>query len=248
MKTDKPLHFLLCLDETYLFPMQVLLHSIFLHVKNCDITVHLFTDKVTEKLESVFVLTCLRYGFKFELKQQECPFLDIPFKTTYKYHTTSWLRLLCGNIDAETVIYLDGDTLVTDDLSKVFDEISFDNKPIAAVRDHCVDKEYYFNAGVLYIHVPTWNEQRITERCLEFLRCPTKEITWMDQCVLNAVIAGNWVQLPSKYNRSYYSWSAANSVVLHYCGPEKPWINPKGVPGDFTGDYAKCVESLRTTS
>ena len=56
----------------------------------------------------------------------------------------------------------------------------------------------YFNAGVLLVPLPRWRERAVGARALDLLR----EHVFLlgDQCALNAVVAGDWVQVEPRWN------------------------------------------------
>jgi lipopolysaccharide biosynthesis glycosyltransferase len=64
----------------------------------------------------------------------------------------------------------------------------------------------YLNTGLLVINVNQWNEQRITEKCLELL---TKyEMPCIDQDALSLVLEGNFDYLHPKFNLMPFHFTA----------------------------------------
>jgi len=118
----------------------------------------------------------------------------------------------------EKIIYIDADTLVLNSLNEVWD---FDfTEPLAAVPDsnvgvigfpsmwrpwneeNCNPLAPYLNTGFLVINVALWNENKITERCVELLK--KYSMPCIDQDALNIVLNGNFCMLHPKFNLMPY--------------------------------------------
>jgi lipopolysaccharide biosynthesis glycosyltransferase len=97
-----------------------------------------------------------------------------------------------------------------------------------------------FNSGVLLADLDAWRREDITSRCLEVLRKFHDRIVSWDQEVLNAVLAGRWLPLPSVWNCTDYwrpvedCWppypqDLQHAVIRHFAG-YKPWHEGRPVP------------------
>lgn len=164
-------------------------------------------------------------------------------------------RLLLPDLleDVDTVLYLDGDTLVTGDICE-FAKIDISNADFAGVRayGYYFDKEShsrrlgipldcfdYYNSGVLYMNLKNMRKEN---RVQDFLALLPKKWTALDQDILNAACYGRIVPLPLKYNRmigytqlwderkrdsvipvAEYEEAVANPLVIHYAMKTKPW-------------------------
>ncbi|MDE7489778.1 glycosyl transferase family 8, partial [Streptococcus agalactiae] len=91
-------------------------------------------------------------------------------------------------IDAEKVLYLDIDTLVVDNLDKLF-EIELGDYPIAAILD---GDGIHFNSGVMLINSLYWMRYRVTEKLLEITERELDNGIFGDQGVLNLLFDNNW--------------------------------------------------------
>lgn len=151
------------------------------------------------------------------------------------------------------VIYLDADVLCVGDLWDLW-EVPLNGRPVGAVRDgyipklgsagmvpcapHTVDPSAAcFNSGVLVIDVEKWLAEDVTLGCIEYLNsCPN--LRYPDQDALNLVLLDRWTRLEPKWNEmrtwrfepSQMSKRASDSRILHFAGPEKPWLDnfPEG--------------------
>lgn len=139
------------------------------------------------------------------------------------------------------ILYIDIDTLVLKDLSKLY-FTDLGGYILGAVYDNYVktqpligiDKEgQYFNSGVLLIDIELWNQNHITQKCVDYLLAFPKKIIYVDQCVLNAIFQSNYKQL-DKYNNYLYSYipekasynemkGIKNSITIIHYTLHKPW-------------------------
>jgi lipopolysaccharide biosynthesis glycosyltransferase len=163
----------------------------------------------------------------------------------------AYLRLFIPHLvppEVRRLVYLDSDVVVFGDLSPLWD-VPLDTAPFAAVPETFLfgdrggipgaEPEHdptapYFNAGVLVMNLPVWRELRITERCLDYVRQYADQLRMADQDALNLVGYGRWAPLPRRWNWMLYLLEsnqdpvpAAEVSVIHFLGPNKPWIGPR---------------------
>lgn len=107
----------------------------------------------------------------------------------------------------EKVLYLDGDILVREDLSDLF-ETKLGNAYLAAVldsgimyfRNKYIDQVgQYFNSGVMLINLAQMREDSLTEKLIQ-AKVQMHDSSLMDQNVFNCTCAGRVVFLPIRYN------------------------------------------------
>ena len=127
---------------------------------------------------------------------------------------TLWRLFLPSHFSSyESILYLDNDTIVYDDVSNFFDLIP-DDKAIAAVRDFYFSvisdkedsREYfgvrtmknYFNSGFVLFNVAKFNEMISAEDILRMIN--RNEYLYLDQTVLNILCEGSVELLPYEYN------------------------------------------------
>ncbi len=92
----------------------------------------------------------------------------------------------------------------------------------------------YFNAGVLVSDLAAWRRDDVAGRALDYLRRYGQRVYFWDQEALNAVLAGSWGALDTRWNwqvtidrlaapgRSDHS--RAHPWILHFSGNLKPWL------------------------
>jgi lipopolysaccharide biosynthesis glycosyltransferase len=161
-----------------------------------------------------------------ERLQTECfivKFIDIEInefknvKLSHKFPLATIYNLIGPKYffsNLEKILYVDSDVIFNDDIAELWNqELNF---PVAAVIDSHIGvignpsmkrpwRELkvdplakYLNTGLLLIDVAKWNEQQITEKCLEILR--SHEMPCIDQDALSLVLGGNFDTVHPRYN------------------------------------------------
>lgn len=114
------------------------------------------------------------------------------------------------------------------------------------------DSSKYIQAGVLVFNIKELNEISFTERVIEELDQPH---WFLDQDIINKIVDGNITLLPYDWNvlhgndnlgimveslpleiKEQYLHARINPSIVHFAGPEKPWIN-RNV--EFSDEYWK---------
>ncbi len=160
-------------------------------------------------------------------------------------HVTSatYFRLLAPDyITESTCLYLDAGTLVRSPIDKAF-EVDLGNYYLAAVEERgqfarhtelgMRPESRYFNAGVLLLNLDVWRTEQVRSRTLEFAQRFPDALRWADQCALNAVVDGRWIDLDAQFNvrtdalrqdPSGVREAIEKAKIVHFCGSKKPWV------------------------
>jgi len=131
-------------------------------------------------------------------------------------------------------IYLDADTLVECDISKLWN-VDITGYGLAAVMDKAKTvsarwagiKNYkalgipadslYFNTGVLVMDIKKWREDDIPKKVFRFIEENIQYATFPDQYGLNVYFANQWSVLPAHWN-SYAQDDTPNPHIIHFTG------------------------------
>lgn len=174
--------------------------------------------------------------------------------------TTAYFRISMPKLLAEEnyhkLLYIDADTLVLDDISTLY-QSSLEGKTIGAVIDPgqtkalqrlgVTSEDYYFNSGVMAIDVKRWNQQKITEKTIDYLKNNADKIIFHDQDALNAVLYEEWHPFHPRWNmqsslifdkhpapteeyKQLYKEGREAPAIVHFTGHDKPWNTLKGHP------------------
>lgn len=159
-------------------------------------------------------------------------------------HMTYCRILLPHLVNVPRLIYLDCDTLVFRDLSRLFDVELAPRKVLAAVRDsetlslsddslvlakamNLPAEDVYFNCGVLLMNLDELRSQHFFESAVDFLNRWSGEYRFWDQSAINFLLYGQIDTLPEHWNRASWRFDAQQNndldCVLHYT-TSAPWI------------------------
>ena len=163
-------------------------------------------------------------------------FLEIPAElfddvkvSKERFSQSNYYRLAIGKfIKNGQVLYLDSDTLVLNNLEKLFQKNLGDNV-VAAVPDPIDSSGSYFNSGVLLINTHQWNSLDVFEKTMELAVNTNNQ--WVDQDCLNSVLRKRWLVLENEYNLQTLHLEGINNhltdhqqpFIIHFTGSLKPW-------------------------
>ena len=135
-------------------------------------------------------------------------------------------------LDVDICAYQDISSLWNIDISKVAAGVVKDDKKGVGER---IGIKNYFLSGGLFINVKRWNEENITEKCLQ-LMSENRNWRYPDQDILNIVLENNIKFIDKNYNYHYsLSHLLDNSnfpskektpekiIIIHFAGHSKPW-------------------------
>lgn len=99
---------------------------------------------------------------------------------------------------------------------------------------------HYFNSGVMVLNLARWRDEAIDQKLLACLRDNEKHVWCWDQYALNVVFAGQWGELPSRWNQGVHVFEYPdescspiaygefvemrdNPALIHFTTEFKPW-------------------------
>lgn len=235
-------------DKNYVLPTAVAMTSV---VKN---------KRATSSYEFIIFATALSQDDKQKLVTTASGlpvrFVDVD---TQKYQnvvckTHVSVAALCkfeiANIlsDYDKVLYLDGDIIVQDDLSDLFNT-DINDYYVGAVKDAYVLQEKrqtlgvdgYFNSGVMLLNCELMRRDNMAQKLWE-LKTLNRDLLFMDQDVFNLAFDGRVKYLDFRYNfmaayfrkkyhaflndiyadENYVNKQCSHPAIIHYTG-KNPW-------------------------
>ena len=197
----------------------------------------------SENMEDVPYLSQLKkdYNVEFELInfnnikknyiKDSNPNIDTPY-TDYAFCKI----ILPDVVKEDKVIYLDMDTVVTKDVSRLWNW-DLGNNIVAGCLDNVKRSAYfntleigndgkYINTGVMLMDLKRMREEKIIEKSFDILN--SKKLKFPDQDALNIVCQGMIQYIPSLYNQAYYvtlPMAILDYVkIWHFPGPKTDWL------------------------
>lgn len=250
------MNILFCFDQKYEQHFGVALTSLLLNNKHLSIQIYLITDVASQRL--VHNLNQLKKdhlldNYKiYEIEQGQ--FANV--KVSLHISEAAYYRLMVANFlpdSLEKIIYLDSDLVVVSQLQELY-EIDISDYYIAAYATPSqtyqkrlnLNKNLYFNSGVMLINLKKWKAEKIGERAIDFVEKNPNIIKNWDQDALNKVIDGQLIKLDQKWNflvdlgreknegkiidPNNQTW-LKEAKIIHFVGSSKPWYfwinNPK---------------------
>ena len=225
------------------------LHRINIHILHEDITEE--HQKQIKKLET------LNVNIYFENVSEQFAKIDKNLPIRDYYSKTTYYRLFLPEMFKQynKAIYIDGDTIVTGDICKMFRHQLGDNY-VGAARDQVIAQlelfrtytnrvlgirpENYFNAGVLLINCKAFRKQKILKKFNE-LRDTYSFVVAQDQDYLNVICKNKVLWLQDKWNAQTVGKLACpkeDACIIHYNLGEKPWFYRDCLLADYFWKYA----------
>ena len=258
--------------------------SLFENNKDADeINVYLIDNNISTENKERFSRLAQNYGRNIIFIPQP----DLNKELGFEIHVGRWnistfFRLFLCTILPENIercLYLDCDTVIRHSLKELW-SMDLKDKVVAAVDD-CRSDRYktelglsadstYTNNGVLLIDLKSWREMNVEKDFYEFIRNHNGDITYVDQGVLNGVLAkqGLVQVIHTKYDamtiffdfnykdllrvrkpehhlsKQEYNETVTDPYIIHYTScfmsGTRPWNEKNNHP--FVGDYLKYKE------
>jgi lipopolysaccharide biosynthesis glycosyltransferase len=256
---DPKIPIVYCFDEDYAAYAAVSILSAF---QNCSSPILVYCITNSNNDETLKPLANLKELYSIDIKIiKNDGEIFSTWKEFFHISKATYLRLLIPSlIPCKKVIYLDCDTLVLGDISKLF-EIDLGLRAVGGVYDPRgskssiltrVSNDTYINAGVLVMDLEMLRKMQFLEKCITLQSKDEKSIIWQDQCIINKVLESNKSAVPREWNLQIFppeihlnEWNHIlndQPSILHFIGPVKPWMewcNPE--ISSIWLDYAKSI-------
>lgn len=248
---DRRMDIAFCVNDRYAEYIGVTIRSICDTQSLSEVMIHVLSDSLSDRRKKA-------------LEEIVEPFANVSLsfyivddsalrglKDTWSIYT--WYRVLLPGLlpgDVHRVLYLDTDTLVTGDLSDLFDMdmrgkaiacaidiMSFDDE--AFLRCRFPMEKIYVCAGVMMMNLDYWRENNLSEKIIRYGFEHDAEIRFPDQDTINILCQDLKIVLPMKYgiqegffreDKLYASQWADQLLecvddprIVHYAGCA-PWI------------------------
>jgi len=179
--------------------------------------------------------------------------------------------------DISKALYLDPDTLVINPIRKLYDadltgylfggcihsSITGISGPVNKIRLNTYETDGYFNSGVLLMNLRAQRNEIREEDIFRYVSEHKLELILPDQDILNGLYGSRIMPLDdSLYNYDAHryetyrmissgekdvDWVMRNTVILHFCGKNKPWIKPnRSRFGILHKHYAALADRVQT--
>lgn len=176
---------------------------------------HTQVDKVYALIED----DKLPYGLPVEyITFPEGMFNSLNTKTEWKQFGCARAAMTKLFPDLDTILSIDLDTRVEQDISDLFD-INLDGYYFAAVREPGMTERLgkpYYSAGVCLLNLKLMRATGKDDEIIEALN--THRYAYVSQDCMNELCAGKILDLPSEYNACVLTAPTGNVKIRHFVG------------------------------
>ncbi|MBP3369499.1 MAG: 1-acyl-sn-glycerol-3-phosphate acyltransferase [Clostridia bacterium] len=177
------------------------------------------------------------------------------------YSNTTYYRMFIAEMfpRIEKAIYIDSDTVVQGDISRLYD-YDIESFDVGACHEQAMvqvdvygtyvekclglDRNRFFNAGVLLINCRRFRERKILERFVKLLAVFNCRVT-QDEDYLNILCYDHVRFLPQTWNSEVFGEmldKPEDCSIVHYIMVEKPWHFPNCRLKDIFWKYAEQID------
>lgn len=183
------------------------------------------------------------------------------------YSKTTYYRLFIADMfhEYEKAIYIDSDTIVLGDISKLY-ETDLSNHLIAGCKEQAMEqvdvygtyvekvigisRHEFFNAGIMLINCKKFREVKLLDKFIYYLGIYDFVVT-QDEDYLNLICKDDILWLDQKWNTELtgnlqYDYDVNEAHILHYIMVNKPWHYRDCRCADVFWNYAKETSVYNT--
>ena len=247
-------------DDNFVKYTVVSLHSMMVNAsKNYHYIVYVLNTNISEKMQQV-MLDMQNENFTVQFTDVTDYLKSIRDKLPLRdyYSKTTYYRLFIAEMfpEYDKAIYIDSDTIVEGDISKLYEEQLGDCYVGAAheqamVQEDCygtyvekvlgVERDNYFNAGLLLINCEQFRKNHVLDQFVELLHLYNFVVT-QDEDYLNLICHNKVHWLEQQWNAEVFgemNYPEESIHILHYIMVSKPWHYEDCRLGDHFFRYAK---------
>lgn len=267
------MNILVTLNSNYLEVLVVMLKSLAVSNKHINFDVYVMNNSLTKEDIIFLEENTLKNINIIDLKVNDGHLDKAP--VTKRYPKEMYYRILAAYYlpkKVDKILYLDPDLVVINKIDKLYN-IDLDNYYFAAashiwgilqtfnrIRLKMDSNDIYINSGVMLMNIKLLRKEQDKEEVYKFIKKYKNKLMLPDQDVISGLYANKILPLdPYVYNmtekllnQTYFMphinerWIKENSVIIHYCGKNKPWKKDyKGSLNKFYDEYKKIEVNRR---
>ncbi len=233
-------------DDNFVKYMIVSLHSMIKNAsKEYQYRIHVLHTNISEEMQKkMFDLQTDEFKVCFEDVTTYLESISDKLPLRHYYTKTTYFRLFIAEMfpQYDKAIYIDSDTIVKGDISKLYETdigdcfvggcheqamVQVDVYGTYAERVVGVSRHQFFNAGMILINAKLWREKKIFDKFLFHLG-EYNFIVTQDEDYLNLICKDHVFWLDQKWNTAVfdgfvYPYDVETAYILHYIMVNKPW-------------------------
>ncbi len=270
MKTEK-MNLLVTLDENYIPYLNVMLFSLLQSNKGEVFDVYVLHSDIGEKAFDSTKQILAERGNLIPVKVVNAGLDDAP--TTSRYPTEIYYRIFAAKYlpdGLDKVLYLDPDIIVNGSLRELYNtdlgEYYFAAAShtgtimtmVNSLRLDMEDEAPYINSGVMLMNLKLLRKEQNFKDVFDFIEKRKNYLILLDQDIISGLYGSKILALDTyKYNMTEnlfmlhapfeknlnMEWVRNHSVIIHYCGRNKPWKS--GYIGGLDVFYKETINKMK---
>jgi len=231
---------LFAIDSGYVAHLSAALYSLLKSNEHRTFDIVVLTTNISQNERSKLDYITDLFGSNLKVELLRDSLFD-GLKVNYHFQKSNYYRLFAAEfIKDSKCLYLDADIIVTSSLDELLD-VELGDYYLAAVENPGFDRHSelsmrptskYFNSGVMLLNLNKWRQLCVKDLVIDVVKNKPDAIHFVDQCGLNSVVDGEWVELDPMYNVQTcmleaqlfsFDFVQKNSKIIHFTGSSKPW-------------------------
>lgn len=231
-------------DDTFVKYTIVSLQSMKEHAsRDKKYCIHVLHTNISKEMqETMYAMQDEQFEVRFDDVTDYLKSINNKLPLRDYYSKTTYFRLFIAEMfpEYDKAIYIDSDTIVLEDISKLYAYELGDNY-VGAARDQVmvqtdvygtyvekvigIDRNEFFNAGLLVINCQQFRANHVLDQFIELLHMYNFVVT-QDEDYLNLICHKHVFWLPSQWNVEVYGNLPCDEdsiCILHYIMVSKPW-------------------------
>ena len=268
---NNQINILVTLDKNYIPYLNVMLKSLLESNTDCSFDVYLLHSSIPDKAVESTRKVLGTSGVLHMVKATDIGLDDAP--TTARYPQEIYYRIFAAKYlpqSIDKILYLDPDIIVNGSIKELYN-INMDKHYFAAashtgafmrkVNEIRLDMEIdapYINSGVMLMNLKRLREEQNYSDVFDFIEKRKMFLILPDQDIISSLYGSKILALDSfKYNMTEklyklhspfekelnLDWVRKNSVIIHYCGKNKPWKD--NYSGQLNVFYDETVKKMK---
>ena len=229
--------------------------------KNHNYVIHiLHTDICKENQQTIHEMATEHFEIHFEDVTDYLKSIDDKLPLRDYYSKTTYYRFFIAELfpEYDKAIYIDSDTIVLGDISQLYTH-TLGECYVGAAHEQAmvqedtygtyvekvlgIDRNNYFNAGILLINCKQFREKKMLDQFMELLHIYNFVVT-QDEDYLNLICKDNVLWLEQTWNIEVFGeicYPESDFQILHYIMVSKPWHYEDCRFGQYFWKYAKMT-------
>ena len=260
MNTNKRIPIFFACDDNFVKYTIVSIRSIMENASKDDkYVIHIMNTDICEEMKQVlFSIADDNFEIRFEDVTDYLKSISGKLPIRDYYSKTTYYRMFIAEMfpEYEKAIYIDSDTIVLGDISELYNHDLGDNYVGAANEQVMIqedtygeyvekvlgiDRNHYFNAGLLLINCEAFRKNHVLDQFVELLHMYNFVVT-QDEDYLNLICKDHVCWLEQQWNTEVFgniAYGEETFKMLHYIMVSKPWHYEDCRYQEYFWKYAK---------